>query len=80
MKPHGVLGPRLIRSENKGQKLIHLRSIWTERSYYLNFFNLANLYKNQILALNVHFYSSRKIYLTNSDGKVIIGSDNPAEF
>jgi hypothetical protein len=46
MRAYGVLGPRLIREENKGQKLFHLKSLWTDRSYYINPLNLVSLYSN----------------------------------
>lgn len=72
----GYFGVRIIRSENEGLNLVRVpSSILATRKYYVNVNNPMNLWRNQVLVLNVLFKTTRKLILVDEEKNVVEGGE-----
>eukprot|EP01016_Furgasonia_blochmanni_P052954 TRINITY_DN849_c0_g1_i1.p1 TRINITY_DN849_c0_g1~~TRINITY_DN849_c0_g1_i1.p1 ORF type:complete len:280 (+),score=48.12 TRINITY_DN849_c0_g1_i1:132-971(+) len=75
---YGVFGLRINRAENKGPE--HYKAYTLLRGYkefYYEKGHLKKLWENQVLILNAYFKTRSKIYVTNEEGNLVYGSDDP---
>lgn len=79
VEPKGVFGARIERDQNPSDTLVIGNDTLSKR-VYLNPKRLADIINNQILVLNVYYFTNRKIVIRNSNGDIIEGDDNPSTF
>lgn len=62
----GYFGVRILRHQNEGKRLIKIpSSLLATRKYYINLQNPMDIWRNQVIVLNMLFKTTRKLILVN---------------